>query len=222
MRMRRSPYPTVATPRVIRRLPTALSIEQIRRVFLITPMPYRLMLRWCLATGMRRLEVANLLLSDLPTPEQIAQSDDNLMRISILRKGSRELTVHVPVSLIEETQWFVLCDRKKAKFTDDQHVFLNKSGRPISRQSITREFRKTADAIGTDATLHHLRHTFAVHVLGILEQRNSEGEALNSIKTLQVMLGHASLESTEIYLQAMQTSSDAVMEALDFLYGASL
>jgi site-specific recombinase XerD len=45
---------------------------------------------------------------------------------------------------------------------------------------------------------------------------------MNSLKTLQVMLGHASVESTDLYLQAMETSSDAVMEALGYLYGASL
>ena len=220
LRLRGSP--TVATPRVIRRIPTALSVEQIRRLFLITPMPYRLILRWCLATGMRRLEVANLRLKDLPTPEQIAQADDRLARMQILRKGGRELTVHVPGSLIEETHWFILCDRQTAEFPDASHVFLNRLGRPISRQSITRQFKKSASAIGTDATLHHLRHTFAVHVLGMLEKQHTEGEPLNSIKTLQVMLGHASIESTEIYLQALQTSSEAVMEALDYLYGASL
>lgn len=212
----------VTTPRVIRRLPTALSVEQIRRLFWVTPMPYRLMLRWAVATGMRRSEIVNLRITDLPTPEQIAQTSDDLIRIQIMRKGSRDLTVHVPSSLVEETNWFVLLERSKAKPTSEQHVFLSERGFRISRQALTRIFRRSADAIGTNATLHHLRHTFAVHVLGILERRHEAGDALNSLKTLQVMLGHASLESTEIYLEAMQTSSDAVMEALNYLYGATL
>jgi integrase len=220
---RRRPLPKIRTPRVIRRLPTALSIEQLRRLMLVTPMPYRLMLRWCLATGMRRIEVSNLRLSDLPTPEQIASCSDGILRIQILRKGSREHTVHVPASLLEETNWFVLTDRlKPAAPSHKDFVFINRRGSQILRPTMSRCFRKSADAIGTEATLHHLRHTFAVHVLGILERRHSEGEELNSLKTLQVLLGHASLESTEIYLQAVQTSGDAVIEALDYLYGSVL
>lgn len=220
---RRRPLPRIRTPRVIRRLPTALSIEQLRRLMSVTPMPYRLMLRWCLATGMRRLEVSNLRLSDLPTPEQIALCSDGMLRIQILRKGSREHTVHVPASLLEETNWFVLTDRiKPAAPSHNDMLFINRRGSPILRPTMSRCFRKSANAIGSQATLHHLRHTFAVQVLGILERRQAEGEELNSIKTLQVLLGHASVESTEIYLQAMQTSGNAVNEALEYLYGAAI
>lgn len=220
--MQRRAVPSVRTLRVIRRLPTALSIEQISRILRITPMPQRLMLKWCLATGMRRVEVANLKLTDLPSPEQISASDNGLFRMQILRKGGREHTVHVPLKLLEETNWFTLIEREEPVQSAQNLVFLNKRGTQVSRQVLTRVFRQSADAVGTPATLHHLRHTFAVHVLNTLERRHCEGEVLNSIKTLQVLLGHASVTSTEIYLQAMQTSSDAVMEALDYLYGADI
>lgn len=214
---------TVRTQKVIRRLPTALSMVQVSRILRLTPMPQCLMLKWCLVTGMRRMEVAALQLADLPSPEELAASPDGFYRMQMLRKGGRELTVHVPVRLIEETNWFVLVERPASSSIDGQNsVFLNKRGRPVSRQTLTRTFRNSADSIGSSATLHHLRHTFAVHVLSTLERKHREGEELNSIKTLQVLLGHASVMSTEIYLQAMETSSDAVMEALDYLYGADL
>lgn len=214
---------TVRTPRVIRRLPTALSIEQVSRILRLTAMPLRLMLKWCLATGIRRMEVAKLTLSDLPLPDDLAASPDGFYRMQIMRKGGREHTVYVPIQLIEETNWFVLVERTERSSIDSENkLFLKNNGRPVSKQTLTRAFRKSADSIGSSATLHHLRHTFAVHVLTILERKHREGEELNSIKTLQVLLGHASIMSTEIYLQAMQTSSDAVMEALDYLYGADL
>jgi integrase len=92
----------------------------------------------------------------------------------------------------------------------------------VSRSSVSRAFRKCADMIGTDATFHHLRHTFAVHVLKILDSGESKGQTSNSLKTLQVLMGHASVESTETYLRAMEVSSDVVMRALDYLYGATL
>jgi site-specific recombinase XerD len=213
---------TVRKQKVIRRLPTALSVEQVSRILRLTPMPQRLMLKWCLATGMRRMEVANLKLTDIPSPGQVSANSDGLCRLQIMRKGGYEHTVHVPNKLIEETNWFVLTDRRMPSTEARNRVFINKVGGGVSRQVLTRAFRKSADSIGTSATLHHLRHTFAVHVLSILERRHSAGEELNSIKTLQILLGHASVTSTEIYLQAMQTSSDAVMEALDYLYGANL
>lgn len=214
---------TVRTQKVIRRLPTALSMEQISRILRVTAMPHRLMIKWCLATGIRRMEVTNLKLTDLPSPEELAASPDGFYRMQMVRKGGREHTVYVPIRLIEETNWFVLVERPKPSSIDaGNKVFLNKSGKPVSKQKLTRTFRTSADSIGSSATLHHLRHTFAVHVLNTLERKHHEGEELNSIKTLQVLLGHASVMSTEIYLQAMQTSSDAVMEALDYLYGADL
>jgi site-specific recombinase XerD len=139
-----------------------------------------------------------------------------------MRKGGREVTVYVPAKLVAETHWYVLTERTAPATNDQTFVFLNRAGRQISRQILTRTFRKSADSLGSKATLHHLRHTFAVAVLGILTRHAAAGEEFNSIKVLQVLLGHSSIETSEIYIQAAQISGNAVMEALDFLYGASL
>ncbi|KGV03099.1 phage integrase family protein [Burkholderia pseudomallei MSHR4032] len=209
-------------PAVIARLPRLLSLEEIRRIFQVTPSPYRLMLKWALLTGLRRFEICNLTLEQLPSPEQLSVSQDGFARINVVRKGTREVTLYVPVRLVEETQWYVLTERPTPLSKDARQIFIGRRGSAIDRASLSKVFRKHADGIGTDATLHHLRHTFAVNVLSMLEQRSSDGDSLNSIKTLQVLMGHASLESTEIYLRAMDVSSDAVMQALDYLYGATL
>ncbi|MDR6493184.1 site-specific recombinase XerD [Paraburkholderia terricola] len=219
---RSSKLPRIAAPRVIRRLPVALSDTEIQRLFSATPMPYRLMLRWCVACGLRRFEVCGLRISDLPTSEQIANSNDGVLTIVLLRKGGREVSVYVPAKLVTETHWYILTERPAPASSEQTFVFLNKTGRQVSRQILTKTFRKSADLLGSKATLHHLRHTFAVAVLGILTRHADEGEDFNSLKVLQVLLGHASIETSEIYIQAAQTSSDAVIEALDFLYGASL
>jgi len=209
-------------PTVIRRMPRILSTEEIQELCVVTPMPYRLMLRWSAATGMRRFEICDLQIQDLPTPVQLGRNGSGLASIQIVRKGSREHTVYVPTSLLEETNWYVLTERPISKQSSHNFVFLNKLGNPIARGSFSKAFRASADRIGSDATLHHLRHTFAVHVLGILENRTNQKEAINSLKTLQVLLGHASSVTTEIYLQAMEATSPQVIEALDYLYGATL
>ena len=209
-------------PLVMQRMPKVLSYDEIQRLFLVARQPYRLMFKWGLVTGMRRFEVCDLRLDQLPSPEKIAASRDGFVQVDILRKGSREVTVQVPVPLAEETNWYALADRPPPRETEQERVFLGPQGAPIDRSSLSREFRRCADILGTGATLHHLRHTFAVNVLTILERSESGDDPMNSIKTLQVLMGHASIESTEIYLRSIEASSDAVMEALSYLYGATL
>ncbi|WP_316248501.1 tyrosine-type recombinase/integrase [Cupriavidus campinensis] len=204
---------------VDKRLPRVLTQEEILRLFQIARMPYRLMFRWCLTTGLRRSEICSLTLKHLPTPEQLGVAVGQLVTLELLRKGSRLHTVVVPPNLVEETRWYALMERPVAVRRDAELIFLGSRGAPISRASLTRHFRECADHIGSRATLHHLRHTFAVHVLHVLDCFAARGNPMNSLKTLQVMMGHASVETTEVYLQAMSVCSDAVREALDYLYG---
>lgn len=209
-------------PRVDQRLPKVLSIEEISRLFTVAPSHYRLLFQWCVTTGTRRFEACSLRIKDLPTSNQIAMQGGGLVPIELLRKGSRLLTIQASAKLVEATQWYILTERPQPA---DEHardvVFLTRRGNPVSRNALTRAFRRCADEIGSEATLHHLRHTFAVQVLNALENYQGKGGPMNSIKTLQVLLGHANIATTEIYLRAVEANSDAVLDALDFLYGSA-
>lgn len=209
-------------PRVDKRLPKVLSIEEISRLFTVAPSHYRLLFQWCVTTGTRRLEACSLRIKDLPTSNQIAMQGGGLVPIELLRKGSRLLTIQAPAKLVEATQWYILTERPQPA---DEHardvVFLTRRGNPVSRNALTRAFRRCADEIESEATLHHLRHTFAVQILNALENYQGKGGPMNSIKTLQVLLGHANIATTEIYLRAVEANSDAVLDALDFLYGSA-
>ena len=79
----------------------------------------------------------------------------------------------------------------------------------------------SAAEIGSRATLHHLRHTFAAHVLNFLESHKSEHSENNTLKTVQVLLGHSHIETTEIYLRALDITNPTVVAALDHLYGGN-
>ncbi|VWC37119.1 Tyrosine recombinase XerC [Burkholderia aenigmatica] len=211
------------SPRVVRRHPRLLGPDELRGLFSLVRHPYKLAFRWALVTGLRRFELAILRCSALPRPETLPFQEDGLAKVQISRKGGRELTVYVPTSLIEETQWYVITDRYEPDPGFEDYVFLGQNGRPLSRRSLSGEFRRCATLIGTDATLHHLRHTYAVNVLRFLDRISvgQIGEARNSLKTLQVLMGHAHSETTELYLRAMDVTNNAVVSALEYLYGAS-
>jgi integrase len=208
---------------LMQRLPRVLNPEEISRLFAVTSQPYKLMFRWGVATGMRRFEVCNLRRSTLASAEISLARGKELIPIEIIRKGGKTVTVHAPAALVEETLWYCLTDRpKEASAVYSDFVFFNKKGQPFARGSISRVFRQSADRIGLDATLHHLRHTFATLVLGILEAFERRSGAVNSIKTVQILLGHANVTTTEVYLRALDVASEDVKEALDYLYGATL
>jgi integrase len=212
---------SLAAPAVLRRLPHIMSLNEISDLFAVAPSPYGLMFKWCASTGMRRIEVCSLRISTIEEARQGWFGERGLANIPILRKGGRLTTLYMPEKLLDDTRWYLLSDRPRPCPGCEDFVFLNERGRPVSRDSLTSTFRQCADRIGSKATLHHLRHTFAAHVLGILEKAEQRGAPMNSLKTLQVLMGHASIDSTEIYLEALDICSDTVMDALDYLYGAS-
>ncbi|WP_423596463.1 tyrosine-type recombinase/integrase [Roseateles sp. MS654] len=198
------------------RHPRGLGMEEVSRILGLAKQPYRLAFKWAITTGMRRAEICRLRVSDLPSQAEIALSDDGLVKLPVVRKGGRLTSVYAPVALLEETNWHIMTLRPAPQPNGEDYVFLNRRGSPVSRSSMSKHFRQCANAIGSSATLHWLRHTFAIQLLTILERSGSG----NNIKIAQVLLGHATSATTEIYLEGMSVTSEAVIEALSFLYGA--
>lgn len=204
------------------RLPQSLKLEEISRLLNSAPERYRLMFRWGVVVGLRRFEVCQLSLRCLPSIETLSMRGMDLVTIEIKRKGSKTCTVYLPVQIIEETHRYILTERPAPTTNVGQDtVFLKADGTPYSRQSLSRTFRRCADSIGSEATLHHLRHTFATHILAALEARESREVQMNSLKVLQVMLGHSNISTVDTYLRALRVTSDEVRDALGFLYGAT-
>ncbi len=128
------------------------------------------------ACGLRVSEAANLVWQDISFAERI---------IRILGKGNKERIVPFPEWLKDE-----LLEYSQGKKPQDP-VFVSRLGRKLTARAIQQNMQKHADQIGFRMKVHPhmLRHSFATHLL-------DHGA---DIRTVQELLGHSSLSTTQIY-----------------------
>lgn len=178
----------VSPPKLGEKLPDTLSIAEVGTLLDACPTdtPTQLrdkaLLEVLYATGARISEVLALVVDD------IAESRD-LIRVT--GKGDKQRIV--PVG--RAAQWALeayLVRARPALSTGKTHaVFLNKRGGALSRQSAWMIIKDAAARAGIDKDIspHTMRHSFATHLL--------EGGA--DVRTVQELLGHASVTTTQIY-----------------------
>ena len=190
-----------------RHLPQVLSKEEVDKILdisLKTPFDYRnkAMLEVMYGSGLRVSEVTAL-------KEKNIDLDSGVVRF--FGKGSKERMV--PLSCmatrylriyLEEYRCFFV----KKRITDN--VFLNNHGSPLTRQGFLMILKKICEqkGISKEVTPHSLRHSFATHLL--------EGGA--DLRSIQVMLGHENLSTTQIYTNL---GVDTVRENYDMYHPRS-
>ena len=192
------PSATVRPPQPGRRLPKALSIEEVRRLLeaaSIDDSPVslrdRALLEVLYATGARISEAVGLVVDDL-------DADSRLLRL--FGKGRKERVVPMGTYAWEALDAYRVRGRPALaeKGRGVPQVFLNTLGRPLSRQSAWAVLQQAAERAGLTGagasterhiSPHTLRHSFATHLLA--------GGA--DVRVVQEMLGHASVTTTQIY-----------------------
>ena len=190
-----------------RHLPQVLSKEEVDKILdisLKTPFDYRnkAMLEVMYGSGLRVSEVTAL-------KEKNIDLDSGVVRF--FGKGSKERMV--PLSCmatrylriyLEEYRCFFV----KKRITDN--VFLNNHGSALTRQVFLMILKKICEqkGISKEVTPHSLRHSFATHLL--------EGGA--DLRSIQVMLGHENLSTTQIYTNL---GVDTVRENYDMYHPRS-
>jgi site-specific recombinase XerD len=206
--------------RVEKKIPRALNRTELTELFKLAADPYSLIFKLAASTGMRRSELCFFKLSTLPP--QVNGLIQGFREIKVDRKGGKQGTVYLTNKLLDELWWYVFHKRPQPKPGEEDYLFLTHNGRRISRQNLSIVFKKFVSPIAPTATLHHLRHTFAITALSLLQNKAEQGSPVNPLKTLQVLMGHSSIESTEIYLRALDLYSKEVEETLSYLYGDEL
>ena len=133
--------------------------------------------------GLRVSELVNLKISNIYFEEEF---------VRVIGKGSKERLVPISSKAIKEIRyWFMDRDKLKIKKGEEDYVFLNRRGSHLTRTMILIMLKRLAADVGIQKTIspHTLRHSFATALL--------EGGA--DLRVIQVLLGHESIGTTEIY-----------------------
>ncbi len=186
-----NPAQLVKAPRIEKKLPRVLTAKEVDRLLRQprddsrTGLRDRAMLELLYASGIRVSELVSLNVIDF-SPE-----------VGYLRcrgKGMKERIVPIgSVAVNYVGEYLCNCRPKMLKLNDDKALFLNHHGRRLTRQGFWKILKKYArqSKIGGEITPHTLRHSFATHLL-------ENGADLRSV---QEMLGHSDISTTQIYTQ---------------------
>jgi integrase/recombinase XerC/integrase/recombinase XerD len=188
-RVGQNPAELVSSPKREEKLPRVLSGEQVRSLLegipARTPLELRdrAMLELAYSCGLRCEEIVNL---------DSGSFDFETEQLRVLGKGSKERLLPVGEPAQKALRRYLERGRH-ALATDprQQALFLSKSGRRLSSSDVTRRLGlwvRTA-ALAAGVSPHALRHSFATHLL--------EGGA--DLRTIQELLGHASISTTQVY-----------------------
>jgi len=184
-----APMEAFQTPRLWKKMPGVLSVEEVERLLNAPSEEERLGLRdravleMLYATGVRASEVCGLDVGSVNLDYGFVRCYGKRMKERLVPVGSRALDAL--------RRYMELCRPSLVKEPQEQALFLTRSGKRMSRQTVWERVRKYARQAGIAGSVHPhtLRHSFATHML-------SGGADLRSV---QIMLGHADISTTEIY-----------------------
>ena len=185
--------------RPARTLPVVMSDEEVRRLLAAAvSLRDRALLETAYATGMRLGEVIHLLLTDIDSQRMVIRVEQG--------KGRKDRYVMLSPSLLETLRAYWRSEKPRTI------LFPGKGGKePLHPTSAQKAFQRARERarIEKPISFHTLRHTFATHLL--------EGGA--NVRTIQSLLGHRSLESTQRYTHLAKNYLNQTKSPLDRLRG---
>lgn len=197
----KEPMTEFEAPRVVKHLPVVITIEEVERLLDAPDLEKqegqrdRAMLEIMYASGLRVSELLSLKMKNISLERGI---------ITIVGKGNKQRIVPFGDYAKEFLIKYLEDGRKKNPGKYSDYVFLNRYGKPLSRIYFFKLVKKYAEQVGIDEEIspHTLRHCFATHLL----------ESNADLRTVQEMLGHSNIATTQIYLNI---STRRILEAYD-------
>jgi site-specific recombinase XerD len=182
-----------------RKLPRVLSPEDVMRLLEAAPGPglkYKAALSVAYGAGLRALEVCMLRVSDIDSKRM-------LIRVELGKGGKDRFAMLSPQLLELLRAWWRQCRSKGWLFPGKDPLL------PLTTRQLNRACHLAAEAarLGSWVSPHTLRHSFATHLL----------ESHTDVRVIQVLLGHAKLETTARYTQVAANLIREVMSPLDRL-----
>lgn len=184
------PMQHIDSPKKAQKLPSTLTLEEVERL-IETPdvtktlgIRDRAILEMMYATGLRVSELIGLKLGDLHLSIGLLQTIGKGDKERIIPLG--DYAIHWVERYLSEARPLLV-----QKNPNETHLFVNRHGKGLSRQGIWKNLKTIVQeaGIGKDVTPHTLRHSFATHLL----------ENGADLRTVQELLGHADISTTQIY-----------------------
>lgn len=184
-----SPISNIEAPKLERKLPEVLTEDEINQLIKSVDLNHvfgqrnKTIIEVLYGTGIRVSELVNLKLSNIFFKESI---------LKVNGKGDKER--FVPLGKIASTEiktYINIRDRMKIDSKNTDILFINRYGRKLTRSMIFKIITDASRSIGLEKKIspHTLRHSFATHLL-----KNGA-----DLRTIQLILGHESITTTEIY-----------------------
>lgn len=188
-------------PRKMKNLPKIISVEQVEDLLNAPDLSKdegfrdRTMLELMYCSGLRVSELLSLKVKQINLEKQI---------IDVIGKGSKQRKVPVGEYALDFVKQYIEEHRIHNPGKKSNYLFLNRYGKPLSRQYFFLQIKKYAKEAGIeeDISPHTLRHCFATHML----ENGAE------LRALQEMLGHTNLSTTQIYTNI---STKRILDAYD-------
>jgi integrase/recombinase XerD len=192
------PTVNLESPKIRQRLPFFLSVEEVDRLLALpdvrTPLGLRdrALLDVLYSCGLRVSELVGLKIGDI---------DFQLGCIRCIGKGNKERLVPIGrkalasvEKYVKESRPLLMKSRRRAAYTTG--IFINRNGGQLGRVGVWKSLAAYGRAMGLRKKLtpHKLRHSFATHLL----ERGAD------LRSVQLMLGHADISTTQIYTHVLE------------------
>lgn len=208
--IKKNPLNGIYTPKLIKKLPVILSVDEIKKIFKqcentdneLLGLRDRCIIELLYSCGLRVSELCELKINNI-------QFDANVIRF--FGKGNKERIIPLTFYAKEWLEKYLYQSRQilsNRKTSDQKYVFLSNNGKRLTRAAVWQSIKKYVNAAGITKSVspHTFRHSFATHLI--------DGGA--NLIEIQKLLGHSDISTTEIYVHLSKDFVDSeYMKAFD-------